>query len=469
MHHSDLIPGVKGCMRKIVILCFVLLDTIGCLAQQNDSIVIRKIYDEALTNSKCYDWLDFLSNRIGGRLSGSVQANQAVSFVQMELTKLKLDAVNLQEVKVPHWVRGAKEQAWIISNTQKTPVSICALGGSIATPKGGLSGEVIEVYDWVEMEKLGREVINGKIVFMNHPMKPTFINTFEAYGEAAKYRYGTAAKAAALGAKGVVVRSMTLSMDDYPHTGAMGYVDSISKIPACAISTIGAERLSGALKKDKKTQFGFSLFSQILPDTLSNNVMGEIIGSEFPDEVILIGGHLDAWELGDGAHDDGTGVVQAMEVLHILQTLNLKPKRTIRCIAFMNEENGGKGGEKYAANSKKDKRKTIAAIESDAGGFSPRGFSFKGDSLMILKAMSWKKMFEPYLLFDWRKGYGGADINHLQDQGTLLIGFMPDSQRYFDLHHAATDTFDKVNKRELELGAAAMASLAWLLSEYGVK
>jgi hypothetical protein len=300
-------------------------------------------------------------------------------------------------------------------------------------------------------------------------MNPKFINTFEAYGEAAKYRYSTAAKAAALGAKGVVVRSMTLSMDDYPHTGAMGYVDSIAKIPACAISTLGAERLSAILKKNRKTQFGFSMSPQTLPDTLSHNVIGEIVGTEFPDEVILVGGHLDAWELGDGAHDDGAGVVQAMEVLHILKTLNVKPKRTIRCVAFMNEENGGKGGAEYASDAKKDKRKTIAAIESDAGGFSPRGFSFKGDSLMILKAIGFKKLFEPYLLFDWRKGYGGADINHLHDQGTLLIGFMPDSQRYFDLHHAATDTFDKVNKRELELGAAAMASLAWLLSEYGVK
>lgn len=456
-------------MRKNYLLVVLLLIVTHCHAQSNDSIMIRKIYDEALTNSKCMGWLDYLSNQIGGRLSGSLNASQAVTYVQMELTKLNVDNVSLQEVMVPHWVRGNKEQAWIINNTQKSPVAICALGGSIATPKGGLIGEVVEVYDWEEMEKLGKEVISGKILFMNHPMNPKFINTFEAYSEAAKYRYSTASKAAALGAKGVVVRSMTLSLDDYPHTGAMGYVDSIIKIPACAISTMGAERLSAVLKKNKKAQFGFSMSPQTLPDTLSHNVVGEIVGTEFPNEIILVGGHLDAWELGDGAHDDGAGVVQAMEVLHILKTLNVKPKRTIRCVAFMNEENGGKGGAEYANDAKKDKRKTIAAIESDAGGFSPRGFSFKGDSLMISKAISYKKLFEPYLLFDWRKGYGGADINHLHDQGTLLIGFIPDSQRYFDVHHAATDTFDKVNKRELELGAAAMTSLAWLLSEYGVK
>lgn len=373
-------------MQKKYLFIILLFVAAKGLSQQNDSIMIRKIYNEALTNSKCYSWLDYLSNSIGGRLSGSTQAAQTVNYVQMELTKLNVDAVTLQDVMVPHWVRGPKEQAWINSNNQKTTVSICALGGSIATPKGGLVEEVVEVSNWEEMQNLGSEVIRGKIVFMNHPMIPTFINTFEAYGEAAKYRYSTASKAAALGAKGVVVRSMTMAMDNNPHAGAMGYDELIEKIPACAISTLGAERLSALLKKDKKAQFGFIMSPQTLPDTLSHNVIGEIVGSEFPKEVILIGGHLDAWDLGDGAHDDGAGVVQAMEVLHILKSLNVKPKRTIRFVGFMNEENGGKGGEKYAQVAKSDKRKTIAAIESDAGGFSPRGFSFKGDSLMILKA-----------------------------------------------------------------------------------
>jgi len=430
--------------------------------------MIRKIYTEALSHGKCYPWLDYLSNKIGGRLSGSAKSYQAVNFVEMELKMLQVDSVYLQKVMVPHWIRGNKEQGWIIVNERKSQVKICALGGSIATPSEGLSAEVIEVYDWVEMEKLGKENIKGKIVFMNHPMKPEFINTFEAYGEASKYRYGTASKAAALGAVGLVVRSLTLALDDYPHTGVMGYVDSLPKIPACAISTIGAEQLSSALKKGLKSYFGFSMSPKILPDTLSYNVMGEIKGTEFPNEVVLVGGHLDAWELGDGAQDDGAGVVQAMEVLRIMKALNIQPKRTIRCVAFMNEENGGKGGAKYAEESKTDKRKTIAAIESDAGGYSPRGFTFKGDEEQIKRAIGWKDLFAPYLLHVWKAGYGGADINHLHDQGTLLIGLSPDSQRYFDVHHAATDTFDKVNKRELELGAASMAALAWLISEYGV-
>jgi len=454
---------------KKYIFSFLLLISLSVSAQQNDSLTIRRIYDEALTGSKCYSWLEYLSNTIGGRLSGSKEAAQAVNYVHMELTKLALDSAVLQEVMVPHWARGAKEQAWLDMGGRKVMLNICALGGSVATPKGGLVAEAVEVHDWEEMEKMGTERLKGKIVFMNHPMKPEFINTFEAYGEAAKYRYSTAIRAAKLGAAGVVVRSMTLAMDDNPHTGAMGYEDTTLKIPGCAISTMGAERLSKMLKKEPGLKFGFSMSPQTFPDTLSYNVIGEIRGSEFPNEVIVVGGHLDAWDLGDGSHDDGAGVVQSMEVLRILKALNIRPKRTIRCVAFMNEENGGRGGEKYAKAAKASGRKHIAAIESDAGGFSPRGFTFKGNKDAMEKVMSWKEQFYPYLLNIWRPGYGGADINHMEDQGTLLIGFSPDSQRYFDVHHAETDTFDKINKRELELGAASMASLAWMISEYGVK
>lgn len=438
-------------------------------AQNRDSLMLHRIYDEALTNGKCYRWLELLTSRYSGRVSGSPQAARAVEYVRMELSRLNADSVLLQEMMVPHWVRGAKEQGWIISEGKRTPISVCALGGSIATPAGGLSGRVVEVRNWEEMEKLGSSVLKDKIVFMNHPMIPTFINTFEAYSEAARYRYGTAMRAAKYGALGVIVRSMTLALDDYPHTGAMGYVDSLPKIPACAVSTKGAEMLSKMLKKDSLLVAGFSQFCVTLPDTISHNVIAEIRGSEFPDEIVLVGGHLDAWDIGDGAHDDGAGVVQSMEVIRILKALNIRPKRTIRCVAFMNEENGGKGADKYAAVAKASGRTHIAAIESDAGGFSPRGFSFKGDSLMMQRVMGWKEQFYPYLLRDWRPGYGGADINKLENQGTLLIGFMPDSQRYFDHHHAATDTFDKINKRELELGAAGMAGLVWMLSEYGVK
>ena len=452
----------------IRLICILLFSSTICSAQNIDSIQIKKIYTHSLTNSKCYDWLDYLSNKIGGRVSGSPEAAAAVNYVEAELLKLKLTRVFLQDVMVPHWVRGEKESAYISTKRSNTTLSICALGGSIATPPEGITGSVIEVHDFEELKALGKDNVKGKIIFMNHPMIPENINAFTSYGEASKYRWGTASKAAALGAIGVVVRSMTLSLDNYPHTGAMGYEDSVAKIPACAISTIGANKLSEAIKNNPDLQFTFKQSCQKLEDAPSHNVIGEIKGSEFPDEIIVVGGHLDAWDLGDGAHDDGAGVVQSMEVLNTLKALNIIPKRTIRCVAFMNEENGGKGGEMHAQLAKSSKEKIIAAIESDAGGFTPRGFSFKGDSLMMKFVTDKKELFYPYGLYEWKKGYGGADINHLEDQGTLLIGFTPDSQRYFEVHHAATDTFDRVNKRELELGAASMTSLAWILSEYGV-
>ncbi len=440
-------------------------------AQSNDSLNIRKIYNEALTSGKAYGWLDYLCNSIGSRLSGSAQAELAVNYVKKELDQLKFDRVFLQDVMVPHWVRGEKGNAFYKPTTAGAllPVSITALGMSIATPQGGLFGPVVEIKNFDELAVKGRKEIAGKIVFFNYPMDPTFYNTFRAYGEAAKYRWSAAARAGYYGAKGVVVRSMTLATDDFPHTGSMGYSDSVQKIPACAISTIGANELSDAIKMYPQLQFFFKQSCEMKDSVLSHNVVGEIKGSEHPEEIIIVGGHLDSWDLGKGAHDDGAGVVQSMEVLNLFKALNIKPKRTIRCVAFMNEENGGRGGAKYAELAKQNNENTIAAIETDGGGTSPRGFSFKGDSMQIEKIFSKKYLFEQYGLHVWMHGYGGADIDHLEKQGTLLIGLSPDSQRYFDYHHAASDTFDKVNKRELELGAASIAALVYLISEYGLK
>jgi len=461
--------GFKSAVMNRLLLCLFLLFNTSSFSQSSDSLIIRKLFEESLVNGSTYHWLGEICSKIGPRVSGSPQAEMTVNYLKKELDQLSLDSVYLQDVMVPHWVRGKKEAAYFIDGKEQKNVNICALGGSIATPKGGLKASVIEVHNFDELKALGKEKVQGKIVFMNHPMKLEFINTFEAYGEAAGFRWATAMRAGALGAVGVVVRSMTLSMDDYPHTGAMGYSDTIPKIPACAISTMGAESLSKALKQNKDLQFYFQQSSEILPDTLSHNVIGEIRGSEFPNEIIVVGGHVDAWDLGQGAHDDGAGVVESMEVLRLFKRLNIHPKRTIRFVGFMNEENGGKGGEVYAKQAKLRGEKTIAAIESDEGGFTPRGFSFNGDSLQAEFVKKNKSLLMPYGLSKWEKGYGGSDINHLEDQGTLLIGFIPDSQRYFEVHHAATDTFDKVSRRELEMSAASIASLVYMLSEYGVK
>ncbi len=449
-------------MRTFCFLIVILCSTIA-RSQENQ---IKKIFDEALTNGKSYEMLEFLSNNIGGRLSGSPQAAAAVEYTRQKMIEFGFDTVFLQPVMVPHWIRGETEIGRIISKTVGSiDVNICALGNSIGTGNGGVSSGIIEVQNFEELEEMGIEKIEGNIIFFNRPMDPTLIQTFSAYGGAVNQRGEGASEAAKYGAIGVVVRSMTLSQDDIPHTGSMNYSEGIAKIPAIAISTNDANLLSTILKTDKETQFYFETHSEMLPDVLSYNVVGEIYGSGFPDEYIIVGGHLDSWDLGDGSHDDGAGCVQSIEVLRLFKQLGIIPQHTLRAVMFMNEENGLRGGRKYAELAELNNETHIAAIESDRGGFTPKGFTIGGS---YEKISSWAPLFQPYGINEFIKGGGGADIGPLREQGTTLIGYYPDPQRYFDYHHAASDTFDKVNKRELELGAAAMAALVYLIDTYGL-
>ena len=434
-----------------------------------DSLMLRKIYNYELTQSKTYSRLEYLCNEIGPRLTGSAGAEKAVTWTMQQLNAAKADSTFKVPCMVPHWERGAEEKAWVIQNGKKVPLTICALGGSIATRENGLEAQVLEIFTFEDFKKLGREKVKGKIVFINHPMEPTHVNTFHAYGECGSYRYWGAKEASAMGAAGVIVRSLTLALNDLPHTGVLAYNDSFPKIPACAISTLDAEKLSALIKMNPEIKAGFTQNCKSFEDVSSANVVAEIRGSEFPDEIILVGAHLDSWDLATGAHDNGTGVVQCMEMIDIFRNLGIKPKRTIRCVLFMSEENSGNGAKAYAARADSLNEKHIAAIESDRGGFTPRGFTFKGDTLSVDFVRQYKSQLEMYGLHEWIRGYAGTDINKLENQGTLLIGYSPDSQRYFDVHHNAADTFDKVNKRELELGAASMSALVYLLSEYGVK
>lgn len=437
------------------------------ITNKKDAATIKKLYTTALTNGQSYQWLNVLSNDIGGRLSGSAEAQQAVEWGEKLMQDLNFDNVWLQPVMVPHWVRGEKETAYFNINNTKYNVPICALGGSISTTKKGVTGEVIEVQSLDEAEKLGNK-LKGKIVFFNRAFNDTLIKTFNAYGGCVDQRVNGAKVSGKFGALGVIVRSMTHSIDDYPHTGTMSYgeLPEAEKVPTAAISTKAANLLSEQLKINPNLQFHFQQSCKTLPDAPSFNVIGEIIGSEFPNEYITVGGHLDSWDLGDGAHDDGAGVVQSIEVLRLFKLNNMQPKHTIRVVLFMNEENGLRGGLKYAEEAKKNHENHIAALESDSGGFTPRGFTFDANSENIDLFMSWKPLFAPYGLHDITKGYGGADIGPLKSETISLFGYRPDSQRYFDYHHAATDTFDKVNKRELELGAASMASLIYLLDTH---
>ncbi len=437
---------------------------------QTDEQNLKTIYSNSLTNGKSYDWLDHLSNQIGGRLSGSLNAEKAVEYTKGEFEQLGLDKVWLQPVMVPRWVRGAPEFAYIETSPGKTTsVNICALGGSIATPAGGVKAKVIEVKSIEALAQLGKEKLQGKIVFFNRPMQPDLIQTFEAYGGCVDQRYAGAMEAAKYGAVGVIVRSMNLRMDDFPHTGSMSYGDlpNSQRIPSAAISTNDAELLSGMLALNQKLNFFFSQNCKQLEDVQSYNVIGEITGSQFPNEIIVVGGHLDSWDLGDGSHDDGAGVVQSMDVLRLLKESGIKPKRTIRAVLFMNEENGLRGGNKYAEVAKTKNEKHVFALESDSGGFTPRGFSFDCSDAMFAKIESWKPLFKPYLIHYFEKGGTGADIGPLKDENIVMAGLRPDSQRYFDYHHAANDTFDAVNKRELELGAASMTALVYLMDKYG--
>lgn len=455
--------------KTVLIICF-LVSGISLAQDKEDEARIKSIYDTALTNGNSYEWLDYLSNKIGGRLSGSSNAEKAVKYTEAELNKLGLDKVWLQPVMVPKWVRGVAEYAYIETGPGITNnVPICALGGSVATPNGGLKANVIEVKAIDELAQLGREKITGKIVFFNRPMRSDLISTFNAYGGCVDQRYAGAMEAAKYGAVGVIVRSMNLRLDDLPHTGSMTYGDlpANKRIPAAAISTNGAELLSGMLALNPKIKFYFNQNCKQYDDVLSYNVIGQITGSEFPDEIMVVGGHLDSWDLGDGSHDDGAGVVQSMEVLRLLKEIGYKPKRTIRAVLFMNEENGLRGGKKYAEVAKRKKEKHVFALESDAGGFSPRGFSFDCSDSDFARVQSWEPLFKPYLIHYFEKGGSGADIGPLKGEGIVLAGLRPDSQRYFDHHHAANDTFDAVNKRELELGAATMTALVYLFDRYG--
>ena len=461
-------------MKKLSLaFIFTLWIPLSIFAQNTDedALFVRKIYDAALTQSQSYPWLYDLCTKIGGRLSGSPQAKRAVDY-----TRKMLDTsgflTRLQPCMVPHWVRGEAEIVKIVgSKTLKNPVlKALSIGNTIGTGIKGITADVIEVKSLDEVDNLG-DKIKGKIIFYNRPMDRTQINTFAAYGGAGDQRRQGASRAAKYGALAVLVRSLSTELDDRPHTGSLIYDDKYGKIPALCISTNDAEKLSKALKTEGALKVFIRNTCQMLPDVEGHNVIGEIKGSEFPNEVIVVGGHLDSWDVAQGAHDDGAGSVQSMDVLNLMKRVGYKPKRTIRCVLFANEENGLKGGLKYAEEAKTSNEKHIFAIETDAGGFSPRGITFDAETDVFTdlfkKVTAFQTLLQPYGL-EFAKGSSGADIGPLKPMKLLLAGLRPDSQRYFDFHHTTFDKIEAVNRRELELGSAAMTSLIYLIDKYGL-
>lgn len=434
----------------------------------DDTKVIKQLFDEALTTRETYSLLDHLCNNIGHRLSGSEGAAKAVEWTEKVMTDYGFDKVYKQDLFVPNWKRGDKEVARIIGDS-KGELSVLALGMSVATPAEGLTAEVVEVQGLDEVESLGRDKIEGKIVFYNRATDQRHIATGAAYGGAVDQRSAGPATAAKYGAVGVVIRSVGTAYDDVPHTGVTSYKDDIPKIPAAALGFHSADRLTEALKQNPDTKLFLKMTCQTLEDAPSHNVIGELTGSEFPDEIITIGGHLDSWDVGQGAHDDGAGCMQSIQVLRLFQKLGIKPKRTIRAVMFMNEENGTRGGNKYAEIAEENKENHLIALESDAGAYSPRGFGVTAEDATLEKFRTWLPHFDQNTITYVKKGGGGVDIGPLhRTLGTPTIGFIPDSQRMFDLHHSPNDVFSTVHPRELELGTASIAGLIYLIDKYGL-
>ena len=433
-----------------------------------DSLQFRKISDEIMLHGTCYENLRVLCKNVGHRISGSPEAAKAVAWGEKAMKEAGADKVWLQAADVPYWYRG-KESLSLNMGSGYKKVRALSLGNSQGTDGKTLEAPIIMVHDFDEFKALPESAVKGKIVFFNYRFRQDFVFTFMGYGDAVKYRWASPSIAAQKGAVGVIIRSMSTGKDDFPHTGGMHYTDSIKKIPEMALGNITADLLEKACEKGTASAKMTSECHMMPKFEHSYNVIGEIKGTENPERIITVGGHLDSWDVGEGASDDGTGCVQSIEIIRAFKALGLKPKCTIRAVLFMNEENGDKGGEAYADSAKSKHENHVLAIESDAGGFSPRGIGLEMPEAAKQNILKYKDLFLAYGVYDFSREEGGTDIGPLKKQLNVpLAGLLPDSQRYFDLHHTDNDVFEQVNHRELKLGAVVMAQLIYLVSEHGL-
>ena len=455
-------------MKKAAIILF-LLPVLSFAQADADSVFIKKMSDDILRNGKAHDLLRQLTKQVGGRLAGSPQSARAVSWGKFTMEMVAPDKVFLQQCMVPHWVRGGADLASIVEMDKKPfpkKLDVLALGNSIG--KGTVQAPLLAVADFAELEKRKDSAV-GKIVYFNKGFDPTNVKPFISYGQVGIYRRNGPSQAAKYGAVGVMIRSLTESVANDPHTGAMAYNDSFPRIPAVAVGPRDADEIWNLSRKSSLV-VSMTTNGKFLPDTIGHNVVGELTGSDFPGEFITVGAHLDSWDVNEGAHDDGAGVVQTIEVMRVFKAMGYKPKHSIRFVLFANEENGLRGGTKYALEAEAKKEKHIFALESDAGGFTPRSFTVGGlNPAQLTKMQSWVKWLTPYGVTEISNGGGGADIGPLNRLfSTPVCGLEPDPQRYFDYHHARTDVFENVNKRELLLGAINMAALIYLVDKYGL-
>lgn len=441
------------------------------LYAQTDSIMFRKISDEIMLHGTCYENLRTLCKSVGHRLAGSPGAERAVTWGEKAMRDAGADKVWLQKANVPRWVRGSESLELLLKGSYIS-VPALSLGNSEGTNGKPLEAPVLMVGSFEELNALPDRAVKGKIVFFNYHFRQDFVTSFDGYGDAVQYRWNSPNVAAKKGAVGVIIRSMSTGMDDFPHTGSMHYEDSVKvKLPEMAVGNQTADDIERSFKAggvvNARMTSECHMEKELVP---SFNVIGEIKGTEQPERIITVGGHLDSWDVGEGAHDDGAGCVQAIEVIRTLKAIGYKPKYTIRAVLFMNEENGNKGGHAYADSAVARKEKHIIAMESDAGGFSPRGIGLQMEEKQKEHIRQYRHLFMPYLVYDFEHEEGGVDISPLYYKHKVpMAGLLPDSQRYFDYHHTANDVFEVVNHRELKLGAVAMAQFIYLVCEHGLE
>lgn len=434
--------------------------------QQSDSIVIASLYKSALTSTAGYENLRELTNKAPHRLAGSEGCALGIKILYSQLLVLHPDTVYLQPVVAQPWERGEKEVVRVeLPSGKKILLRSTALGGSVGSGPKGLTAEVVEVKSFDELKALGAAKVKGKIVFYNFAMDPALFNPGEGYGKAAFQRTAGASEAAKYGAVAVLVRSLTNRIDTFPHTGIMRYVDTLPKIPAIAVCTFDAEQLSAMLKSNDKLTVYMRNTSKMLPDVASYNVIAEIKGSEKPNEIITIGGHLDSWDLGEGAHDDGIGCMHAMEVIRLFKQNGIQPKRTIRVVLFLDEEMHQVGAKAYAASVKEKGEKIYVAIESDSGGGVPIGVGMSASAEQVAAFKLLMPTLSTYDLNKFRNGGGGVDVGFLKPLGVPTMNLLPSPHRYFFYHHSAFDTFKEIDLRESQLGFAAHAALVFLIDK----
>ncbi len=457
-------------MKKIILISFLISVFISCSKKElSETEIIKQIFQEAEQSTVSYKNLKYLTDHFQKRLACYPEGIEAAKWTKQLMENMNLDRVFLQEITVMNWERGTIEEGRILLNNRAIDVNVCALGRGISTPEKGIRAKVIEVNGLEDLKNFTPDETKGKIIFFNQAMNPELKNTFQAYGEAAGQRFNGPAMAAQHGAVGAIIRSLTTSIDTFPHTGTTRKMDDSETVPAVSIATKHANLLSEKLKKNPDLEFYFKTNCKNKPDTISYNAIGEITGSEFPNEYIVVGGHLDSWDNSGGAHDDGGGCMQAIEVLRIFKEIDYKPKRSIRAVMFMDEEISQGGGRDYARTAKEKNEIHIFALESDRGVTKPLGFSFDVTEKDFERITEWMPLFKPYGIDTFTKGGGGVDIGPLKENGTALSGLLTDPANYFDWHHSGNDTFDHIVREDMQKGAAAMAALIYLIDKNGLE